>query len=339
LLISSVSSAQWSPEPSVTRARLRGLAVVSEKVVWASGTAGTFVRTDDGGVTWKAGQVKGAEGLDFRDVHAVDNRKAFLLSIGEGPKSSIYQTDDGGTTWALRFLNQDVRVFLDAFSFWDANHGIALGDPVEGRFTVLLTNDGGKSWKRSTSDSMPLAKQGEGAFAASGTCLVVDGERNAWFGTGGAGHARVFRSVDRGQSWSVHETPISAAQASSGLFSIAFRDRDNGIAVGGNYKEPDKSGPVAAVTSDGGRTWTLPKGKPPTGYRSAVAYLPGARRPTAICVGPSGSDLSTDGGESWRPLGTLGFHAVASSGSIDAVWGVGDDGLIARFRTSSDTKP
>ncbi len=339
LLICTESAAQWAPEPNVTKARLRGLAVVSEKVVWASGTLGTFVRTDDGGITWKAGQVAGAEGLDFRDVHAFDDRRAFLLSIGEGDKSRIYQTDNGGVTWVLRFRNQDARVFLDALSFWNADHGIALGDPVDGRFTVLLTDDGGLSWKSTTAARMPQAKEGEGAFAASGTCLVVDGDRNAWFGTGGAVHARVFRSLDRGQTWSVHDTPISADQASSGLFSLAFRDQDHGVAVGGDYKEPDKTGLVAALTSDGGRTWTIPSGKPPAGYRSAVAYVPGASPPTVVAVGPTGSDLSTDGGESWSPLGTMGFHAVGCSGATDAGWGVGDNGLIARFRGSFAAKP
>jgi photosystem II stability/assembly factor-like uncharacterized protein len=338
-LICNVSAAQWTPEPSVTQARLRGLAVVNTKVVWASGTSGTFVRTDDGGITWKAGRVAGALDLDFRDVHAFDDRKAFLLSIGEGAKSRIYQTEDGGAAWALRLQNQDPRVFLDALAFWDADHGIALGDPVDGRFTVLLTDDGGMNWKRSTSENMPHAKKGEGAFAASGTCLVVAGERNAWFGTGGADHARVFRSVDRGQTWSVDETPIPAARASSGLFSLAFRDHNHGIAVGGDYNEPDKTGPVAALTLDGGRTWTLPKGKPPASYRSAIAYVQGASQPTAVAVGPTGSDLSTDGGESWSPLGKLGFHAVACSGSTDAAWGVGDNGLIARFRGSFAAKP
>ena len=331
VLICNVSAAQWTAKPSVTKARLRGLAVVSEKVVWASGTAGTYVRTDDGGITWKAGQVAGAEALDFRDVHAFDDRRAFLLSIGEGAKSRIYQTDNGGVTWGLRFQNRDARVFLDALSFWDAEHGIALGDPVDGRFTVLLTDDGGMSWKLSTAARMPQAKEGEGAFAASGTCLVVHGDRNAWFGTGGAVHARVFRSVDRGQTWSVHETPISAAQRSAGLFSLAFRDQDHGVAVGGDYKEPEKTGVIAALTSDGGRTWTPPAGKPPTGYRSCVAYVPGTSRPTVIAVGPTGSDLSTDGGLSWGPLGTMGFHAVGCSGATDAGWGVGDEGLIAQI--------
>jgi photosystem II stability/assembly factor-like uncharacterized protein len=334
-----LSAAQWTPEPSVTKARLRGLAVVNTKVVWASGTSGTFIRTDDGGTSWKAGHVAGALELDFRDVHAFDDRKAILLSIGEGAKSRIYRTEDGGATWALRFLDRDARIFLDALSFWDANHGIALGDPVDGSFTVLLTDDGGMSWKRSTSENMPHAKKGEGAFAASGNCLVVEGERNVWFGTGGADHARVFRSVDRGQSWNVHETPISAAQPSSGLFSLTFRDRDHGIAVGGDYKEPDKTGLAAALTSDGGRTWTLPTGKPPAGYRSAVAYVPGASQPTAVAVGPTGSDLSTDGGESWSPLGTMGFHAVGCSGLTDAGWAVGDNGLLARYRGSFAAKP
>ena len=176
---------------------------------------GTYVRTTDGGVTWNSGTVPGAAELDFRDVHAADERTAFVLSIGAGEKSRIYHTADGSKTWALRFINHDPRGFLDAIAFWDANHGIAMGDPVDGRFTILTTGDGGVNWKKSPSDHMPLAKKGEGAFAASGTCLVVEGDRNAWFGTGGAAVSRVFRSMDRGQTWTVDETPIPAGIASS----------------------------------------------------------------------------------------------------------------------------
>ena len=204
---------------------------------------------------------------------------------------------------------------------------------------MFLTDDGGMNWKRSNAENMPPAQKGEGAFAASGTCLVVQGERNAWFGTGGAGNARVFRSADRGQTWSVESTPISAAQPSSGIFSLAFRDRDHGIAVGGDYKEPNRSAPVVALTSDGGRTWTLPMGKPPGGYRSAVTYVPSASRSTAVAVGPTGTDLSTDGGESWTPLGTMGFHAVACAAPTDSLWGVGENGTIARFRGLLGAKP
>jgi photosystem II stability/assembly factor-like uncharacterized protein len=330
-LFCEVSAAQWTRQQSGTTARLRGLAVVNAKVVWASGAQGTYVRTTDGGITWKSATVPGAADLDFRDVHAADEHKAFLLSIGEGEKSRIYQTDDAGNTWALRFINHDPKGFLDAIAFWDADYGIALGDPVDGRFMILTTGDGGVNWKKSPSEYMPLAEKGEGAFAASGTCLVVQGDRHAWFGTGGAAISRVFRTTDRGRAWTVHETPVAAANPSSGIFSLAFRDQNPGVAVGGDYKSPEQANRVVARTADGGRTWTLLRGPGPGGYRSGVAYVPGSAQPTLVAVGPAGSDLSTDGGQTWIPLGTLGFHTVGFAGPTDAGWAAGENGIIARW--------
>ena len=331
VLVCNVSAAQWTSQKSGTGARLRGLAVVDKNVVWASGTQGTVVRTIDGGITWKTGTVPGASGLDFRDVHAIDQQRAFLLSIGEGDERRIYQTVDGGMTWVLRFTNRDPRGFLDAIAFWDADHGIVMGDAVNGRFTIWTTDDGGTTWRRSPPERMPLASEGEGAFAASGTCLVVQGERNAWFGTGGAAVARVFRSTDRGQSWTVHDTPVAAGKPSAGVFSLAFHDSLHGIAVGGDYRAPEQATRLVAKTSDGGLTWTTPKGPGPAGYRSAVCFVPGATRPIAIAAGPTGSDLSRDDGETWVPLGKTGFHAVGFVGPINGGWGVGDDGTIARY--------
>jgi photosystem II stability/assembly factor-like uncharacterized protein len=277
--------------------------------------------------------VAGGPDLDLRDIHAFDDRMAYALSIGEGEKSRIYKTADGGTTWTLQHINREPRGFLDAFAFGDADHGMALGDPVDGRFLVLTTGDGGKSWKRASSEGMPPALPGEGAFAASGTCLVTAGVGHAWFGTGGARMSRVFRSSDRGRTWTAHETPVRAGTPSSGIFSLAFNDGDHGIAVGGDYKEPGRASHVVALTSDGGRTWGSPKGPEPGGYRSAVARVPGTRGRDLVAVGPSGTDRSIDGGESWQRLGATGFHAVGFAGP-GAGWAVGD-GLIARFEGGS----
>jgi photosystem II stability/assembly factor-like uncharacterized protein len=178
---------------------------------------------------------------------------------------------------------------------------------------------------------MPPALPGEGAFAASGTCLVVAPDGRAWFGSGGAKSARVFRSTDRGRTWTVSETPLAAGTPSAGLFSLAFRDAENGIAVGGDYKDPGRADkPVVALTDDGGRTWRLPSGSSPGGYRSAVAYVPDTRGRTLVAVGPTGSDISSDGGATWRPLGTMGFHAVGFAGP-SAGWAVGEEGLVAKF--------
>jgi photosystem II stability/assembly factor-like uncharacterized protein len=326
----SRATAQWTAQASGTTARLRGLGVVSGEVAWACGTGGTFTRTTDGGTTWKAATVPGASALDFRDVHANDAESAYLLSIGGGEQSRIFKTVDGGATWATLYVNKDPKGFLDAIAFWDADHGLALGDPVDGRFVVVTSADGGKTWEPTPSEGMPPALAGEGAFAASGTCLRVGGDGHAWFGTGGAKASRVFRSADRGRTWTAHETPVRAGKPSSGIFSLAFHDGEHGVVVGGDYQEPGRAGYVVALTSDGGRTWRLPKGREPGGYRSAVAFMPGTRGRTLLAVGPTGTDISADGGEDWHRLGTTGFHAVGFANS-PAGWAVGEDGAVARF--------
>jgi hypothetical protein len=156
---------------------------------------------------------------------------------------------------------------------------------------------------------------------------VVQGDRKAWFGTGGG---RVFRSTDRGRSWTVHRAPIRAGNGSSGIFSLAFWDADHGIAVGGDFKDPGRNEKICALSSDGGRTWRLPRGTGPAGYRSAVVRVPGSPGPTLIAVGPTGTDRSEDGGASWTKLGRDGFHAAAMSTPI-AGWAVGEEGRISRF--------
>src|SRR5690348_16594380 len=181
----------WQSQPSGTTASLRGVCATSPTVVWASGTRGTVLRSTDGGTTWNSLTVPGAESLDFRDVHAPDAGTAYLLSIGQGSDSRIYKTVDGGSRWRLMLTNPDPKGFFDALAFWDSNHGIIVGDPVNGEFTLLTTQNGGKSWQRRHA---PPALANEGAFAASGTCLIVRGKREAWFATGGAKAARVFHS-------------------------------------------------------------------------------------------------------------------------------------------------
>ncbi|MBO0721652.1 MAG: hypothetical protein J2P41_12565, partial [Blastocatellia bacterium] len=213
----------WTPQTSHTTARLRGISAVSDKVAWASGANGTCLRTIDGGATWQAATVPGADSLDFRDVEAFDADNAYLLSIGDGEKSRIYKTIDGGRNWKLQFTNTNPKAFFDALAFWDANHGLAFSDPVDGHFLVITTEDGGSTWNEVPAENIPAALPGEGAFAASGTCITVQGRNNVWIATGG-GAARVFRSTDAGKSWQVAATPIAGGQPSAGIFSIAFKD-------------------------------------------------------------------------------------------------------------------
>jgi photosystem II stability/assembly factor-like uncharacterized protein len=321
---SAVARGQWQPQAVKSDADFRGLCAVGPSVAWLSGTKGTFGHTTDGGKTWAVGTVPDADKLDFRDVEAFGEDTAYLLSAGPAEDSRIYKTTDGGKTWKLQFKNAEPKAFFDAIAFWDERHGIALSDPVDGRFLLIATDDGGATWTPLPEKSRPAALPNEGAFAASGTCLVTRGEKDVWFCTGGARAARAFRSADRGKTWEVSETPLLAGVESGGAFSIAFRDRDHGVIVGGDYRKPDATEGTAAVTADGGKTWKAVE--KPLPFRSGVAWAEGRW----VAVGTSGSDVSADDGASWRPLDREKYNSVAFTPTGDG-WAVGPKGRVARF--------
>ncbi len=325
LFCTSIASAQWQQQTIGTNADFRGLSAVSPNVAWVSGTKGTYGLTTDGGTTWSAGVVPGAEKLDFRDVEAFGETTAYLLSAGPGEQSRIYKTVDGGKTWALQFKCSDPDAFFDAMAFWDAENGIALGDPVKGHFQLIATNDGGAHWNPVPENGLPPALPKEGAFAASGTCLITHGTKDVWFGTGGAKTARVVYSHDRGQHWKVSETPLPAGIESAGIFSIAFRDRDHGIIVGGDYRKSNGVGATAAVTADGGKTWTLIDN--PFPFRSGVAWA----HDRWVAVGTSGSHVSLDDGATWKMLDRQNYNSVAFTSTGEG-WAAGPNGRIARWR-------
>ncbi len=332
LSVSVAALGQWKLQRSDIRAEFRGLCAVSGKVAWAGGSRNTYARTTDGGETWEVGQVPEKESLDFRDVEAFDAETAYLLSIGNGTKSRIYKTTDGGKNWNLQFNNPNPKAFFDAFAFWDARNGVAVGDPVDGRFSVIRTMDGGFHWSEPASLQIPPALEGEGVFAASGTTIAVNGSSDVWFATGGAASARVFRSTDKGRTWSVVSTPIVAGQASSGIFSIAFKDSKNGIIVGGDYRKVDEAIDNIARTTDGGRTWALVPAPALGGFRSCVEYLPGTRGRILVATGPAGTDYSLDGGSHWSRYDKQGFHVLAFADSKAAGWAAGGGGRLAKFQ-------
>ena len=311
----------FEPQSSGTDASLRGIAVVSARVAWAAGTKGTVLRTVDGGQHWERRAVPGAEALDFRDVHAFNERIAVIMSAGPGDKSRIYRTGDGGATWQLVLTNESKEGFWDSIAFWDDRRGLLMGDPVDGRFELRVTADGGKTWTKLTG---PEANAGEGAFAASGTCVVMGRPNEAWIATGGTGGARVFHTTDGGRAWLVASAPVRHDEASAGIFSIAFRGK-LGIAVGGHYQKPTEDANTGAITHDGGTTW-----RPVNvgGYRSGVAIGNGD---TLVAVGSDGVSYSEDGGQTWKALGNTGYHAIALT--RDGVgWAVGAEGRISRVR-------
>jgi photosystem II stability/assembly factor-like uncharacterized protein len=266
--------------------------------------------------------------LDLRAVAATSARVAHAMSIGDS--SRIFRTIDGGLTWSLRYTSTRKGSFFDAIRFWDERHGIAVSDPVDGRFLLITTHDGGESWHEVPIDRLPLALSNEGAFAASGSCLAVYGRSDVWFVTGGAARARIFHSSDRGRSWTVRDTPLRAGVAAAGAFSVAFRDATHGVVVGGDYQQPKLRGRNAALTSDGGVTWTVvDSATSPAGYRSAVAFVPGFAGQRLVAVGLSGADTSSDGGRTWAVMDTTAYNSVQFSGTSG--YAVGPKGRVAKY--------
>jgi len=293
--------------------------------VWASGSGGTWLHTSDAGATWQSGTVEGARDLDFRGVVAIDEGSAWLMSSGPGDKSRVYKISSSGLHWRLMFSNPDADGFFDAIRFWDSRHGIIVGDPVGGQFTVFTTEDGGENWIRQR--TVPaLAK--EGAFAASNSCLAIRQPAEAWIGTGGPTAARVLHSSDGGKTWTATATPLRHDGTGAGIFSLAFTDLEHGVAVGGDYTKDKESLGNFGATTDGGRSWTAPQTSGLSGYRSSIVYVKDGN--LWLATGTSGSDISQDGGKTWTLFDTGSYNALDGI-SPDAVWAVGSKGHVAKF--------
>ncbi len=316
-------------QESGTDVLLQAVSAVDENVAWVSGHGGTWARTLDGGETWTAHVMAGADTLQFRDVFALDAERAWLLSAGSGELSRIYRTRDGGVTWELQFLNPEPDGFYDCLEFRDAERGIVYGDAVDGELRILRTRDGGDTWEYTRSRDIPPALAGEGGFAASGTCVALGPDGRAWIGTGAADTARVLASLDDGRTWTATPAPLPAGEA-AGIFTIAFRDSLHGAALGGDLSRPDERTDNVAVSSDGGRTWSL-AGRPVlTGAVYGAAYVPGAPTPTLVAVGPNGADWSADEARTWSAADTASYWGLGIA-STAAGWLVGPDGRIARI--------
>jgi photosystem II stability/assembly factor-like uncharacterized protein len=319
----------WKVQTSGLDTNLRGVSATYSwdlkgmPVVWASGSNGVVLRSIDFGKTWKRLQVADGDKLDFRGIVALSEKTAYLMSSGEGEKSRIYKTTDGGETWKLQYTDKHKEFFLDSIACLSETHCFALGDPLDGKFLLLKTTDGA-NWNPLPSENLPRALPGEGAFAASNTCLLLSGA-DIFFGTGGP-EARVFHSPDSGQSWTVTETPIAHGNASSGIFSIARGVGKDLVVVGGDYQNPERASSVAAYSRDEGKTWQLST-QQPGGYRSSVAHIKGS---LLVVAGPNGGNISYDSAIRWNHMHSLNFNSVAFLDFYTG-WAVGPGGSIALF--------
>jgi len=322
----------WHDVNTGTTDHFRGLAAVSATTAWISGyTAagdGAVMRTTDRGATWQDVTPPGATGLQFRAISAFDANDAVAMSIGNNTTDfRIYVTHDGGQSWDLTFVNSEPTAFYDCMSFFNRKVGLAISDPPDGvHFRVIKTTDGGMSWHVTGLD-MPAAPGAYG-FAASNECLTTDHGHRAWFGSGGS-EASIFRSDDRGETWTKASTPLLVGPT-AGINGIAFNGQNRGIAVGGDFAAPTASPDAFARSFDGGSSWSLVSGAP-TEYRSGVAWVNGH---TAVAVGLSGSDVSTNSGATWQPFDDGSLDTVDCARPT-ACWASGAGGRVAYLTRAS----
>jgi len=338
-----------TPQNSGTTQGLIAVSPVDARVVWASGRGGTFLLTTDGGATWKAGVVPGAETLQFRDVQGVTEKVAYLQSIGNNPTDfRIYKTVDGGASWVMQFQNQNPSAFYDCFAFWTPKRGISHSDSVNGVFPDLRTTDG-KTWQ-DISGNMPPALPGEASFASSGTCVATQGAKNAWIATGGSTIARILATRDGGNAWNAYNTPL-VSSPSAGAFTVDFRGPWHGIVGGGDLDPADPNSARTATSNDGGQTWTLTSPPPVTGAIYGLSYVSrarrsgdpgdpdgggdgeqeGVRRYVVITANAGGAAWTPNEGKTWFTLpGVSGYWAVAFA-NPKAGWLVGTGGTILKI--------
>ena len=344
-----------TPQSSGTTQLLIAVSPVDSRVVWAAGTGGTFVVTTDGGNTWKAGVVPGAENLQFRDVQGVSDKVAYLMSIGNNTTDfRIYKTEDGGANWMIEFTNQTVNAFYDCFAFWTPDRGVTHSDSVNGVFPDIRTSNG-MTWK-SIAANMPPALPGEASFSASGTCITTEGDRNAWIATGGATIARILATRDGGDTWKAYDTPLVSSPSAGGV-SVAFRDSEHGILGGGDLASNLSA--ETATSDDGGQTWTLTNKPPVQGAIFCLAYVRGNRQEgdeefdnerdhehdhAVVITAETEPDFSSgpaawtpDEGRTWFELpGVSGFWAVGFA-NPKAGWFVGNNGQILKISFDEDS--
>ncbi len=338
LLLSSLSNAYVAP-PKVTvqssgvSTLLQSTHAVNAEMVWASGHGGAVVRTVNGGTTWTKVTAPGNDSLEFRDVHAISADIAWILSAGSGKKSRIYKTINGGASWTLQFMNNDSAAFYDCLTMLDSRVGVAYSDATNGETRILRTVNGGDSWTLVGSQQLPAPLAGEGAFAASGQCVVHSSQTRVFVATG-APSARLLSSTDAGASWTASGTPFVRGEV-AGLTGLAFIDSLRGAAVAAdiNRLRNDTSSHVIGLTADGGKSWQLTSRPPLPGALAGITIVPrvseGSNQLTLVAVGYGGAFWSDNGGNTWHVITDqifTGATAVART-----AWITGARGQIIRL--------
>lgn len=307
-----------------TKTSIRGLSVVSDKIIWASGSNGAVGKSVDAGKTWQWVTVKNFEKRDFRDIEAFDAKTAIIMAIAE--PGNILKTIDGGKTWKTVFTDSTKGMFLDAMEFWNRDSGIVLGDPINGKFFIARSFDGGNNWQKIPLDKLPSADSGEACFASSGTNVKKLDRDEACFVSGGL-RSRLFIRDEK------IDLPVVQGKETTGANSVAISDDrklkggQHIIVVGGDFSNDASSQKNCALTNDHGKTWIVPA-VPPHGYRSCVEFI---TKNKLITCGTSGVDISNDQGLNWVLISKESFHVCRKAKKGKTVFLAGTNGRIAKL--------
>lgn len=308
-------------------ASFRGLSVVDNNVIWVGGSLGTVCQSKNGGTEFTCKIIPGFDAAEFRSVYAFDAATALICNIGTPAK--ILRTSNAGLSWEEVYSNENAAAFIDGIDFWNEKEGIVFGDPIDGMMLILTTNDGGQTWTELPEVNRPRLVEGEAGFAASGTTLRCIGDSRVVIATGGVA-SRLFISNDKGNSWSWVPTPILQGKSSTGIFSLSFQNNLRGVIVGGDYKNDSLSTDHIFLSNDGGNNWQQPS-KPTRGYRECVEYI---SEKQLLAAGPSGIDISDNGGLSWESFSDeKKFHVVRKARNGNLVVIAGGDGKISLFQS------
>jgi hypothetical protein len=342
----------------------RGLDVLNDQIVWASGSMGTIIRTQDGGQSWLNCSPKGYERCDFRDIEAWDSLNA--IAIHSGDSAVVLRTIDGGLSWYLVYASNRPGVFLDALELLGPkrNWAVIAGDPYPLAqpsgdslwfFDLLVSEDSGWHWQPWVNrDGTPIAlarSKTDALFAASGTSMTPLGlgfDRPSVLFAGGGYSAQItiiaaapelpptldqnpqFLENARPEYW-VLSSPLPLMHGpAGGCYSLAARRDESGfhfLAVGGDYTRPDERDSTGAYSAGAYDQWKLCE-FPPRGYRSCVAFHP-LNPNWAVCTGTNGTDISIDSGQNWIPLMDLGYNSCAFS--PNALWLFGNRGRFKKI--------
>jgi photosystem II stability/assembly factor-like uncharacterized protein len=293
-------------EFKIDRTSIRAIQVIDSETVYYAGSKGDFGFTSDGGKSWFTKYITYQDSIlpHFRSF-AKNGDSFFALSIAN--PAFLYKFSQ--TKTALVYTDSHEKVFYDALQFFDDGiHGIAVGDPIENCAAIILTSDGGTTWSKISCENLPEFTDGEVFFAASNTNIKTLGT-TVWIASGGK-KARILKSNDFGETWQIFETPIIQGKSSQGMYSIDFYDKNNGIAIGGDYAKPGENKANKGITKDGGKTWTLVADNQNPNYRSCIQYVPNTNGKEVFAVGKTGISYSNNSGNTWKEVSKDSYYTI-----------------------------